>query len=89
MTYENLKEFLERELKELKRLLDTNYWWVVPLKQIELAKHKSFGVVDFYIDYSEIEYKKIEALWNEYLDIYDNMESKEITKDWKKGRKIK
>lgn len=89
MTYEDLKEFLEKELKDLKELLKFNYWWAVPLKQVELAKHKSFGVVDFYIHYSDIEYKKIEVLWEEYLEIYENMESevRENAKNWKKGRK--
>ena len=89
MTYENLKDFLEKELKELIVLLNSNYTWVVPSKQIEQSRHRSFGVVEFCINYSNIGFKKIEALWDEYLDIYNKMESeaRENAKNWKKGRK--
>lgn len=85
MTYENLKEFLEKELKELKRLLESDYTWVVPSKQIARARFESFGAVNFCIGYSNIGFEKIEALWDEYLDIYNKMESelKENTKNWK------
>ena len=88
MTYENLKEFLEKELEELKELLNSDYTWVVPSRQIERARFESFGVVEFCINYSNIGFKKIEALWDEYLDTYNKMESeaRENAKNWKKGR---
>ena len=89
MTYENLKEFLEKELEQLKDLLNSDYTWVVPSRQILRARFESFGAVNFCIKYSDIEYRKIEALWDEYLDIYNKMESevKENAKNWKRGRK--
>ncbi len=88
MNYEDLKDFLEKELDELKELLNSDYTWVVPLRQIERARFESFGVVEFFIKYSDVGFKKIEALWDEYLDIYNKMESeaRENTKNWKKGR---
>lgn len=85
MTYENLKDFLEKELKGLKHLLESDYAWVIPSKQIVRARFVSFGAVNFCIAYSNIGFEKIEALWDEYLDIYNKMESelKENTKNWK------
>lgn len=89
MTYENLKEFLEKELEELKELLNSNYTWVIPSRQIARARFESFGVVEFFIKYSDIGFKEIEALWDEYLNIYNKMESevRENAKNWKRGRK--
>ena len=46
-------------------------------------------MVEFFIKYSDIGFKEIEALWDEYLDIYNKMESevRENAKNWKRGRK--
>lgn len=88
MTYENLKEYLEKEKKNLLKLLDEAPDWATPEQLIKETISQNYGVVMFLIEYSDIEYEKASALWDEYHDFYKKLESelKENTKNWKRRK---
>lgn len=91
ITIDTLKTYLEKEKKDLLKSLDRDYSWTTPEKLIKERISHNFGVIMFMCEYSDIDFKDLDKLWDEYHDIYRALligYTKDLNRLWKEYHDI-
>lgn len=72
MTLESLKKYIDTQIKDMNRYIDTNPYCTKPLETINHTESRCFGAVDYAVQMTDIGFEKIDTMWMGYLEYFRN-----------------
>lgn len=68
-----IEDYLEKEKLNLLRSLTREYDWITPERLIKETISQCFGVIMFMSEYSDLDFKELDALWTEYHEFFKGL----------------
>ena len=68
-TIEEVKNFIDYNIKDMDKFINTNPYCTEPIDVINATESRCFGAVDFAI-YCGLGYEPISAMWDNYLEYF-------------------
>lgn len=71
ITIEEIKEYIEYNIKDMNNYINTNPYCTRPIESINACESRCFGVIDFAI-HNGLSYEPISTMWDNYLEYFRN-----------------
>ena len=72
MTLESLEKYIDTQIKDMNRYIDTNPYCTKPLEAINHTESRCFGAVDYGVQMAKLDFEKVDTMWMGYLEYFRN-----------------
>lgn len=88
MTFESLKKYIDTQIEDMNRFINTNPYCTKPLETINHTESRCFGAVDYGVQMTDIGFDRIDNMWCDYLEYFRNRRNEVRENERKKKENV-
>lgn len=85
MTLTTLADYIDKQIADMNRYIDTNPYCTKPIETINHTESRCFGAVDYACQMTDIGFEKVDTMWFGYLEYFRNRR-KEVKENERKEK---